>query len=150
MKDIHQEYLDSQNPPRRSASKKILQGLVALTLVAGVTLMAEPFKTWFYEESTEYDNDMPIPAADAISYNLYCGTTQGGPYDLFGSALDEPPHVDMDMGPLVQNNPGDYYCVATATSSLYLTESRLSNEVNFTVLPTDLGLRPKPPVLSLQ
>jgi hypothetical protein len=50
----------------------------------------------------------------------------------------------------VANSPGTYYCVATAASTLHGTESRYSNEVNFTVLPTDLGLTPKPPVLSLE
>ena len=111
---------------------------------------ADPFKTWDWDAPVNYENGVPIPAADDLSYTLNCGTTSGGPYDVFSTLLNEPPpDVDVDMGPLVNNTPGDYYCVATATSILHGTESGPSNEVNFTVLPGDLGLRPEPPVLRL-
>lgn len=129
--------------------KRFIQITVAVILLGSLTVDAEPFKTWNWTAPTEYENNTAIPAADALSYNLFCGTTQGGPYQLYTTLLDSAPPSIQDMGPLVANTPGTYYCVATATSLLNNTESAFSNEVNFTVLPTDLGLIPKPPVLSL-
>ena len=130
--------------------KRFTQILITTILLGSLTFgFAEPFKTWNWIGPTEYENNTPIPVADALSYNLFCGTAQGGPYDIFGTLLDSSPPSIQDMGSLVQNSPGTYYCVATATSTLNNTESGLSNEVNFTVLPADLGLIPKPPVLSL-
>ena len=129
--------------------KRKLQWTVAIILLGSLTLQADPFKTWNWTGPTEYENNLPIPAADILSYNLFCSRTAGGPYDLYTTLLDSSPPSVQDMGPLVANTPGDYYCVATATSLLHGLESEASNEVNFTVLPSDLGLRPKPPVLSL-
>lgn len=131
--------------------KRFAQLCVAIVLLGSLTFgLADPFKTWNWTAPTEYENELPIPPADVLSYNLYCGIVEGGPYDLFGTLLDANPPSIQDMGSLVQNTPGNYYCVATATSILNNTESAYSNEVNFTVLPTDLGLIPKPPVLSLE
>jgi hypothetical protein len=129
--------------------KRTVQLLVAAILLGSLTVGADPFKTWNWTAPTEYENNTPIPAADVLSYNLYCGTAEGGPYETYAALLDASPPSIQDMGALVQNTPGTYYCVATATSVLNNTESAYSNEVNFTVLPTDLGLIPKPPVLSL-
>lgn len=121
-----------------------------LVLLGSLTIQADPIKEWNWTAPTEYENGNPIAADDDLSYNLYCGITQGGPYDQYSALLNEPPPDPQDMGPLVMNTPGTYYCVATATSQLWNSESAYSNEVSFTVLPSDLGLRPKPPVLSLQ
>ena len=128
--------------------KRMLQWTVAIVLLGSLTIQADPFKTWQWTEPTEYENNTAIPAADELSYRLKCGVTLGGPYDLYETLMQEQPSL-QDMGPLVSNTPGNYYCIATATSLLHGTESEPSNEVNFTVLPSDLGLRPKPPVLSL-
>jgi len=129
--------------------KRKLQWIVATVLLGSLTLQADPFKTFNWTGPTQYENNTQIPPADALSFNLFCSRTQGGPYDLYTSLLDNAPPSIQDMGPLVANTPGTYYCIATATSSLHNLESEPSNEVNFTVLPSDLGLRPKPPVLSL-
>lgn len=129
--------------------KRFVQITVAAVLLGSLTIQADPIKTWSWTAPTEYENNTPIPTSDILSYTLYCGVTEGGPHDQFITAMNTPPPQDMDMAPLVGNQPGTYYCVLTATSSLYLEESAPSNEVNFTVLPGDLGLRPKPPVLSL-
>lgn len=129
--------------------KKLLQGIVALALIAGIVI-ADPFKTWSWTEVDTYENGTPIPSADVLSYDLMCGTTQGGPYDQYSALLGDAPPSLQDMGPLVQNTPGDYYCVATVTSLIHGTTSEASNEVNFTVLPSELGLRPNPTVLSLE
>lgn len=123
---------------------------VVVLLLGSLTLQADPFKTWNWTGPTEYENNFPIPPADALSYNLLCGITQGGPYDLYEALLQSSPPSIEDMGSLVMNTPGTYYCVATATSSLHNSTSVHSNEVNFTVLPTDLGLIPKAPVLYLE
>jgi hypothetical protein len=128
--------------------KRSLQWTVAIILLGSLTIQADPFKTFDWTAPTEYENDALIPASDELTYRLKCGVLGGGPYDLFETTLIEKPSV-QDMGPLVANTPGTYYCIATATSLLHSTESAPSNEVNFTVLPSDLGLRPKPPVLSL-
>lgn len=127
--------------------KRALQWTVAIILLGSLTISAEPTKTWDWTPPTEYENDLPIPSSDILSYTLYCGTIEGGPYDQFITAMNTPPPQDMDMAPLVGNTPGEYYCVLTATSSTHLVESAFSNEANFTVLPGDLGYRPKPPVL---
>lgn len=128
---------------------KYVKVAIALVLIGSITLEAYPFKDWSWINPTQYENDFPIPPEDDLSYRLYCGASPGGPYDLFSTLLEEPSPVNLDMGALVANAPGTYYCVSTATSSLHNTESAYSNEVNFTVLPADLGLRPKPPVLSV-
>ena len=129
--------------------RRVTKGAIALVLVGSITIQAYPFKDWSWIGPTQYENDFPIPAEDDLSYTLYCGITPGGPYDVFSTLLEEPSPINIDMGPLVMNAPGTYFCVSTATSSLHNTESVYSNEVNFTVLPADLGLRPKPPVLSV-
>lgn len=133
--------------------KRTLQWIVAAVLIGSLTIdvvvQADPFKTWSWISPTEYVNEMPIPASDELSYNLLCGVAAGGPYDLVDMLIITPSPSLQDMGSLVMNSPGTYYCVMTATSSVWFEPSGYSNEVNFTVLPSDLGLRPKPPVLSL-
>ena len=129
--------------------KKTTKLLITFVLLGSLTIQADPFKTWNWTGPTEYENNTQIPPEDALSYSLFCGVIEGGPYELYTTLLNNSPPSIQDMGPLVQNSPGNYYCVATATSLLHNTESAPSNEVLFTVLPTDLGLRPKAPVLFL-
>jgi len=128
--------------------KRLLQWTVAIILLGSLTIQADPFKTFDWISPSEYENNTAIPASDELSYRLKCGASIGGPYNLYETTMIEKPSL-QDLGPLVANLPGTYYCVSTATSSLHNTESAASNEVNFTVLPSELGLRPKPPVLSL-
>lgn len=129
---------------------KTVRWSVALLLLGSLTIQADPFKEWNWTGPTQYENGTIIPPEENLLFTLKCGVTAGGPYDRFETALEKPPPHLEDMGLLVQNQPGDYYCISTARSSLWGTESDPSNEVNFTVLPSDLGLRPKPPVLSIQ
>lgn len=129
---------------------KWMRFAVVVLLLGSLTIQADPFKTWNWTGPTEYINGMPIPAADVLSFDLLCGYTQGGPYDQFAALMQSSPPSIQDMGALVMNTPGNYYCVSTATSGLHGLTSVHSNEVNFTVLPTDLGLVPKAPVLSLE
>lgn len=128
---------------------KKLRVLFALLLLGSITIQADPFHEWSWTAPTAYENGSQIPATDNLIFTLKCGTDQGGPYDKFEAVLAKPPPDTLDMGLLVQNKPGSYFCIATATSTLYSSESDPSNEVNFNVLPSDLGLRPQPPVLSL-
>lgn len=128
---------------------KRLRMLCALVLLASITIQADPFQEWSWTGPNQYENGSAIPSTDNLIFTLKCGIAQGGPYDRFEAVLQKPPPDTLDMGLLVQGQPGSYFCVATATSTLYNAESDPSNEVNFTVLPSDLGLRPKPPVLNL-
>ena len=130
--------------------KKLLQGAIALVLLGSLTISADPFKTWFWDDPTAYENGTPIPGGDLVNRKLLCGVNSGGPYpaeQVFD--MQAPPSAE-DMAFVVGGMLGTYYCVSTVESAQYLTESDISNEVNFTVLPTDLGLKPNPPVLSLQ
>ena len=126
---------------------KMMKGFLAGVLASG--LLFGQVLTFDWLPPSEYTNDMPIPAADALSYTLLCGAESGGPYDRVSFLLDPVPPSMQDMAVLVANTPGNYYCVLTATSSLWGTTSDPSPEVTFYVAPTDLGLRPKAPVLSL-
>lgn len=130
--------------------KRIVQFLIAALLLGSLTIQADPFKEWNWSPPTQYVNGSTIPPSDDLSYTLYCGNTQGGPYDLFSASLTKPPPDNMDMAPLVNDVPGVYYCVATATSSIYLSESDYSGEASFSVTGEALGFVPEPPVLSLQ
>ena len=125
--------------------KRTFQLLVAVLLLGSLTIQADPIKEWNWSAPTEYENNTAITSADILTYTLYCGTVSGGPYDVFITNMDTPPPQDIDMAPLVGNVPGTYYCVATARSTLYASESGYSNEANFTVTSGDLGYVPKPP-----
>ncbi len=131
--------------------KRLLQLFTALVLLGSITIQAAPFETWSWSVPTEYKNETPIPPGDLVNFTLHCGMQFGGPYpaaQIF--SVQTPPSVE-DMAFVVANMAGTYYCVATVSSLQYSTTSEVSNEVNFTVLPTDLGLVPKPPtLLSLQ
>jgi len=123
--------------------KGVIVGLLLAGFAFGQVL------TFDWLAPATYTNAVPIPAADALSYTLLCGDTQGGPYDNVSFLLDPLPPSMQDMAVLVANTPGDYYCVLTATSSLWNTTSDPSPEVSFSVAPTDLGLQPMAPVLFL-
>ena len=130
--------------------KRIVQWAVAIVMLGSITIEADPFKTWTWTDPTTFENGQPIPAGDLITRTLKCGTTVGGPYPdetIFQSQT--PPSVE-DMAFVVGGIPGNYYCLSTVWSLLYMSESGPSNEVNFTVLPGALGFVPNPPVLSLQ
>jgi len=121
---------------------------VGLALVGSLTLHAEPIKNWDWTAPSQYTNNTAIPASDVLTYTIYCSATDGGPYTVSFPVTDpNAPPTALDMAPVVNNQPGTYYCVATARSTTYNAESGYSNQKNFTVTAMDLGLVPKPPVL---
>jgi hypothetical protein len=131
--------------------RKFIRVVIASILLGSITIDAEPLKTWSWTEPGNYENGSAIPGGDLTGYTLHCGTQSGGPYNasqVFSSQT--PPSID-DMGFIVSGTPGTYYCVSTVTSLQHSTTSGFSNEVNFSVLPADLGFVPMPPVnLTLQ
>ena len=129
--------------------KRIIQGVVWAVLLGSLTIQADPFKTWTWTEPTQYENGNPIHSTDTITYTLYCNDTsgeQGEPYEI-AIALDDPgaPPSIEDMAPVVRGRAGTYYCVATAASFAFNTESAFSAETNFIVTAASIGNVPRPP-----
>jgi len=128
---------------------RLLKWLITALLLGSLTIQADPFKIWDWTGPTLYSNGQPIPGTDILEFTLYCNDTSGesGPPYEVAIALDDPgaPPSQEDMAPVVQGRVGVYYCVSTARSSSYNTESGYSNEVNFTVTSMDLGFVPSPP-----
>ena len=112
--------------------------------------MADPMKTWYWEAPAFYENQQAIQPGDLTGYRLYCGMEEGGPYPANQIFSEQSPPSLEDMAFVVAGLPGTYYCVSTVSSLVHLTTSGFSNEVNFTVLPGDLGFVPQPPVLELR
>ncbi len=131
--------------------KRLFQLLIAVFLLGTLTIQAAPEKTWSWAEPALYENGEAIPAGDLANYELHCGTAVGGPYpEAKAFSAQSPPSID-DMDFVVQGTPGTYYCVSTVDSLQYISTSGFSNEVNFSVLPVDLGFVPRPPTgLTLQ
>ena len=127
---------------------KSLKILVALLLLGSLTLDAQPFKTWSWVGPSVYENGDPI-IADPLTFRLHCGIDQGGPYPTTVLLDLQTSPALQDMVALVMGLPGTYYCVETATSSLFGSTSEYSNEANFTVTPASLGFVPVPPILTL-
>jgi len=133
----------------------LFRAIVALVLLASLTVSADPWKMWNWTEPSAYTNGNPIPGSDTLTYTLYCNDMpgeQGAPYEvliLLDDAGAPPSNEDMDI--VVQGRPGTYYCAATARSSAFSTESEYSNESFFTVTAETLGFVPNPPLnLTLQ
>ena len=129
--------------------KRTIKILVWAILLGSLTIQADPFKIWDWDEPTTYENGNLIPASDTLTYTLYCNDTsgeQGEPYEI-AIALDDPgaPPSQEDMAPVVRGRAGTYYCVATAASSAFNTESAFSSEANFTVTAQSIGNVPRPP-----
>jgi len=127
--------------------KKIL---ILLTLLIGVAAAA-PISTFSWTAPTQYVDGNMIPATDILSYRLYCGDTQGGPYPYMYEVGSGVVSAVEDLATCVQGVPGTYYFVATATSTDFGSESDYSNEVFRNYTATDLGRVPLPPsLLSVQ
>jgi len=131
------------------------RAIVALVLLASITVSADPWKTWDWSNPVAYTNGNPIPVTDVLQTNLYCNdmpNESGAPYEVL-IILDDPgaPPSIEDMDIVVQGRPGTYYCAATSYSPAFSTESEYSNEANFTVTADSLGFVPLPPTnLTLQ
>jgi hypothetical protein len=123
---------------------KKLASLGALLLLS-FTAQAAPTSTFTWTAPTQYEDGTMIPGSDVLSYRLYCGNTQGGPYN--NSVLFSTPSPSQeDMAFCVQGVPGTYYMVATAIS-VNGEESGFSNETTRTYSAGDLGKIPLPPTL---
>jgi len=121
-----------------------------IAVAAGVLLSAMvfglPVKTFDWTGPDQYVDGTPIPTMDTITFEISCGTSSGGPYNVHYPINDPdvPPHM-QDLETLVQGNPGTYYCVNRAYSTFYDAWSANSNEINFTVVAQDLVRVPMPP-----
>ena len=111
-------------------------------------LQAAPNSDFTWTEPTNYVDGTIIPATDVLTYTLYCGSVQGGPYEVYGIiAVDAASAAQVDLNSCVNGVPGTYYFVLTATSADFSSESTFSNEISRTYTNTDLGKVPLPPVL---
>ncbi len=135
--------------------KYFVRAIVTLLLLGSLTLHADPWKVWDWNNPTSYTNGNPIPGSDVLITQLYCNDMpgeQGAPYEVM-IQLDDPgaPPSNEDMDIVVQGRPGTYYCAATSYSPAFSTESEYSNEANFIVTADSLGFVPLPPTnLTLQ
>ena len=152
--------------------KRVIQCLVTTILVGSLTLdieaLAEPFKTWFWDDPTQFENNEYIPGGDLVARSLHCSNApadQSIPdgskaFGNVGACSDryqetivffmQAPPSEEDMVFIVQGRPGEYYCASTVASQSQLSTSGCSNEENFTVAPGIPGYVPNPPILSLQ
>jgi hypothetical protein len=131
------------------SSKLMFSGTVALaaSFIFSVA-SAIPLSDFTWTEPTNYENGQVIdPITDVITYSVFCSSTSGGPYTLVANGLTGSAANNLDVGSCINNTPGTYYFVATATSSFYNSESIFSNEASKTYTVTDLGQVPNPPVL---
>lgn len=139
----------SQSGSKSLIYKRLLKYLTAFILLGSLTIQADPFKTWNWDEPVTYTNGNPIPGTDNLTYTLHCNDTSGEtgePYEI-DIALDDPgaPPSIEDMAPVIRGRAGTYHCVSTATSSAFGTTSGYSNETPLVVTQTDLGFVPNPP-----
>lgn len=124
-------------------------GLGALLLLAlPLGVFSAPISDFIWTAPTNYqDGSIIDTVADPLSYTIYCGTTQGGPYTINFDAGVNVESGTIDVGACVNGIPGTYYFVATATSSSFGTESPNSNEISRTYTAIDLGKVPNAPIL---
>lgn len=142
---------ESVYPDQLGAIMKLRAKLGIVGLLGALLMFpafAIPLSNFSWTAPTNYENGAVIdPVTDPLTYSIYCGTVSGGPYNLVQSGITGESANNIDVGTCVNGTPGTYYFVATATSTLYSTESAFSNEVARTYTVTDLGQVPNPPVL---
>jgi len=126
--------------------KSRLGVLLLLALPLGVISAPNTNFTWTAPTNYE-DGSILDTVADPLSYTIYCGTAQGGPYNITFDAGINVESGTIDIGACVNGIPGTYYFVATATSSSFNTESAFSGEVSRTYTAVDLGKVPNAPIL---
>ena len=124
-------------------------GLGALLLLAlPLGVFSAPNTNFSWTAPTNYEDGSIIDTtSDPLSYTVYCGTAQGGPYNITFDAGVNVETNTIDVGACVNGIPGTYYFVATATSSSFNTESNFSNETSRTYTAVDLGKVPNAPIL---
>jgi hypothetical protein len=124
---------------------KRISFLLALVLFA-LTSTAGPVAKFSMEAPTHYDDGTVIPATDILNYTIYCSKTMGGPYDVSWDVGTSPVVEALDLFDCV-NEAGNYYFVATATSSALGTTSAFSNEISKFYSANQIFKKPNPPVL---
>lgn len=131
--------------------KKTLQIMVAVLLLGSITVgnsQAPPITHTFQcTPATTYENGLPFDTDDVITDTLHCGDFAGGPYPVQTVFVCQANTV-VDVGFVVSNTPGTFYCRAVHHSAKHNSQSRFSDdEANFTVTSDQLGYVPNPPGL---
>lgn len=143
--------------------KRFIQLVVAAVLLGSLTIQADPFRTWSWDDPVAYDNNGPIPAGDLTARTLHCGNNPGDPSIPDGSAafghvgacadryetstvfvMQTSPSKE-DMAFVVAGQPGTYYCASSVGSVEKGLRSGCSTEVNFIVAALELKVAPLPP-----
>jgi len=126
--------------------KKNLGLILTLLIFTGI-VQAAPNSTFTATAPTQYESGEVIPATDTLTYTVYCGDKAGGPYlSSFPNVLLIAGTV-IDVALCVNGVPGTYFFVATATSTVFASESLFSNEVIRTYSAAELGRVPNAPTL---
>lgn len=124
---------------------------IGILVVLWAVLMAAPAwaapnATLTATAPTQYVDGTMIPVTDTLTYKVYCGSSVGNHPFVFDA-----PNLDagtvIDISACVQGAPGTYYFVATATSTVYASESAVSNEATRSYTAVDLGKTPLAPTL---
>lgn len=132
--------------------KKIFIAALAASLIGAIlivgTAYAAPNTVFSWTAPTNYEDGSVLdPILDPLTYTIYCGTQQGGPYNITFDAGVNVETNTIDVGACVNGIPGTYYFVATALSSSFNTESANSGELAKVYTAADLGKVPNAPVL---
>lgn len=122
-----------------------LRAIVLLALfIAGPVLATDA--TVSATAPTQYVDGTMIPATDTMTYKIYCGSDSGvHPFVFDAPNLDVGTTIDITA--CVAGSPGTYWFVATATSTVHVTESGDSNEISRVYTASDLGKTPLAPTL---
>lgn len=112
--------------------------LVLVLAFASASTNAQTIETRFFATApTQYDDDTDIGLDDSLEYSLFCGETSGMYWMMWDiSPLLVNGGTDVDVASCV-TQPGTYYFVATAFSSLKQTRSDYSNETTKTYTEQD-------------
>lgn len=123
-----------------------LRAIVLLALFFTAPTWAAPNATLSATAPIQYEDGNMIPVTDTLTYTVYCGSVTGDyPFAFPAPNLDV--GTTIDISACVQGTPGTYYFVATATSTVFASESSDSNETTRTYTVVDLGKVPLAPTL---
>lgn len=125
---------------------KAIAVTIALLLLSAAA-QAVPDATLSVTAPTQYEDGTIIPTTDTLTYKVYCGDVQGGMYPFVFDAPSLDAGTTIDVSACVQGTPGVYYFVATATSTVNVSESSFSNEASRLYTSIDLGKVPLAPTL---
>lgn len=127
--------------------KRAIVGLTVLWLAClAAPAWAAPDATLSATAPTQYEDGTMIPTTDTLTYKVYCGSAQGN-YPFVFDAPNLDTGTTIDISACVAGSPGTYYFVATATSTVHVTESGWSNETSRVYTASDLGKTPLAPTL---